>query len=249
MATAYLIILAMKSLLQREEQGWVSGGFPWRALALSAVLHALLLSALTPWLAGEAAGVAPRQALHAELRAEAARVIAPLAVPREPTLAAASRALRPAAAVGTTAVANQAPAPADSLPAVAHAAEPGGIPQAGAATGPVTVAIAPAVAPPGPDASGLRQFRLALAGEARRFRSYPEAARRAGLSGTAEVRVAVEAGGAARTAELSRSSGHAALDAAALEMLSKAAPRAALPESLRGQSFAVLLPVVFEVEE
>jgi protein TonB len=101
----------------------------------------------------------------------------------------------------------------------------------------------------GPDAAGLRQFRLALAGEARRHRSYPEAARRAGLSGTAEVRVAVAAGGATRSAELSRSSGHAELDAAALEMLSRAALRTPLPDSLRGQDFAVLLPVVFEVEE
>lgn len=236
-------------MLQRAEQMRDSRGFPWRALVLSAGFHALLLSALTPWLAGEAAGVAPRQALHAELRAGAVPVIAPAAVPREPTFAAASRALRPAAVVGTAAVASPAPTPADSPSAVAHAAEPGGIPQAGAATGPVTVAIAPAVAPAGPDASGLRQFRLALAGEARRFRSYPEAARRAGLSGTAEVRVAVAAGGAARSAELVRSSGHAALDAAALEMLGKAAPRTPLPESLLGQSFAVLLPVVFEVEE
>lgn len=236
-------------MLQRMEQVWDSGGFPWRALALSAALHGLLLAALAPWIGSEAAGIAPRSALHAELRAEAAPVIAPAAVPREPTFAAAPSVLRPAAEARTAAVAAPAPIPLATPSTVAQPAEPGGIPQAGAAAGPVTVAIAPAAAPAGPDASGLRQFRLALAGEARRFRSYPEAARRAGLSGTAEVRVAVAAGGAARSAELVRSSGHAALDAAALEMLGKAAPRAPLPESLRGQSFAVLLPVVFEVEE
>jgi protein TonB len=53
----------------------------------------------------------------------------------------------------------------------------------------------------------------------------------------------------ARHAVLARSSGHEILDQAALEMLRQAAARAVLPESLRGQSFAVLLPVVFEVKE
>jgi protein TonB len=107
--------------------------------------------------------------------------------------------------------------------------------------------LSPPVETHGPDAAGLRQYRLALAGEARRFRRYPVAARRAGLSGTAEIRVAVASG--ERSAELSRSSGHAALDDAALEMLRQAAVHARLPESLHGRDFAVLLPVVFEVEE
>lgn len=101
----------------------------------------------------------------------------------------------------------------------------------------------------GPDAAGLRQYRLALAGEAKRFRRYPEMARRTGLSGTAEVRVVVTAAGGGRQTALNRSSGHASLDAAALEMLRQAVERAELPASLRGQNFAVLLPVVFEVEE
>ncbi len=95
----------------------------------------------------------------------------------------------------------------------------------------------------------MRQYRLALAGEARRFRRYPDAARREGITGTAEVRVTVAAAGAARHAELAHSSGHAVLDAAALDMLRQATARALLPESLRGQDFAVLLPVVFEVEQ
>jgi len=101
----------------------------------------------------------------------------------------------------------------------------------------------------GPDAAGLRQFRLALASEARRFRRYPEVARRAGLSGTVEVRVIVDAGGLTRRTDLTRSSGHEVLDTAALEMLHRAVVRTGLPESLRGQEFAVLLPVVFAVEE
>ena len=99
----------------------------------------------------------------------------------------------------------------------------------------------------GPDAAGLRQYRMSLAGEARRHKRFPEAARRAGLSGTAEVRIAVTSFD--RQAELTRSSGHVLLDNAALEMLRLAAARAPLPEALRGQQFTVLLPVVFEVED
>jgi protein TonB len=115
--------------------------------------------------------------------------------------------------------------------------------------GPATVAMAKELSDRGANAAGLRQFRMALAVEARRFRRYPEAARRDGLTGTAEVRVMVETGLPARRVDLSRSSGYAVLDTAALEMLRQAVTRVELPESLRGQSFAVLLPVVFEVEE
>jgi protein TonB len=100
-----------------------------------------------------------------------------------------------------------------------------------------------------PDAAGLRQYRLALASEARRYKRYPEAARRAGLAGTVEVRIKVATSGAAPQTELTRSSGVAQLDAAALEMLHRAAERTVLPEVLRNRPFAVLLPVVFEVAE
>lgn len=103
-------------------------------------------------------------------------------------------------------------------------------------------------APAGVDVASLRLYRLALASEARRFRHYPEAAKRAGLTGTAEVRVASGLG-AVRPPELVRSSGHALLDAAALEMVSAAAQRVAVPEGLRGHDFSVVLPVVFNVRE
>jgi len=95
--------------------------------------------------------------------------------------------------------------------------------------------------------AGLRQYRLALASQAREFRRYPVAARRAGLAGTVEVEIAVSEGKA--RAGIVRSSGHAALDVAALDMLQKAAARTALPQALHGKSFSVLLPVSFALEE
>ena len=124
----------------------------------------------------------------------------------------------------------------------------GGEPVAAVVTSP-SVAL-PAPAEPGaPDAAGLRQYRLALASEARRYRRYPEAARRAGLTGTVEVRINVAASGISPQTELTRSSGYAQLDTAALEMLRLAAERTILPQALLNRQFAVLLPVVFEVEE
>lgn len=206
----------------------------------------MLLAALAPWIAGDSGGVAPQAVLQAVLRP----ILGPVAVLPASTLPAPPPPARrhPLVVPGApAAVATAMPAEVPSAPV--RPAEPGGIPQARASAEMPTVALASNEVPGGPDAAGLRQFRLALAGEARHYRSYPEAARRAGLSGIAEVRVSVEAGGAARSAALNRSSGHAVLDAAALEMLSKAASRAPLPDTLRGQNFAVLLPVVFEVED
>jgi len=100
----------------------------------------------------------------------------------------------------------------------------------------------------GVDADGLRQYRLALAREARRYKRYPERALLAGIGGTAEVRVELGAGAMPLT-RLARSSGNEALDTAALEMMRQAAPRTTLPEALRGRAFAVSLPVIFDASE
>ncbi|HZV55530.1 MAG TPA: TonB family protein [Rhodocyclaceae bacterium] len=92
-------------------------------------------------------------------------------------------------------------------------------------------------------------YRLALAREARRHKRYPVQAIDAGWGGTAEVRVAVRADGVAQSAALEKSSGHAVLDDAALDMLRHALTATPVPPALRGQAFAVNLPVVFELPE
>lgn len=97
------------------------------------------------------------------------------------------------------------------------------------------------------DADGVRQYRMALAVEARRFKRYPPIALAEEISGTVEVRVAVAAGGQTQEVALARSSGYEALDDAALDMLRKAAPRTAVPELLRRRPFVIDLPVVFNV--
>lgn len=235
----------------RNEQVRAAPGFPLRPLVLSLALHFGVMAAWLPLLAGHALQVLPSAPLQGVLltptQQETVAVVATSpAVPPAPTLRK----------LAATAQRQESPPQPNAPP---PAAEPAvSFPQASAVAGgisresselPNVAVVERQPTPSGPDQAGLRQFRLALAGEARKHRRYPETARRAGLTGTAEVRIAIEAGGLARHADLSRSSGHDVLDKAALEMLRMAATRAVLPESLRGQSFAVLMPVVFEVED
>ncbi|MEW6513240.1 MAG: TonB family protein [Pseudomonadota bacterium] len=225
-----------------------------RALGWSLGLHALVLGLCSGALPLESTGIAPAEPLQASLRAQP-DAVAQVAVSAAPVAAPAPVRYRPQPQQVLRPVLTEPDAvpsaptfteTAGSEPAVPAAV--GGVPSTPTETKAVTVALADARETRGPDAAGLRQYRLALAGEARRYRNYPEAARREGIAGTAEVRISVSAG-IARHTELARSSGYDALDSAALEMLRAAAARTLLPESLRGQEFAVLLPVVFNVEE
>jgi periplasmic protein TonB len=239
----------MFSLSRPQEKAHENGGIPLRALSWSLALHALVLGALLSLPALEFAGRAPAAPLQAMLQS----------VTRTPEAVAPAPTFAPPARKPIVQVAHQ---PSESAPSavsqeltfasrgeeVPAAVPVGGIASPRTTSAPATVALPMPTTAPGPDAAGLRQYRLALAGEARRHRNYPDAARREGVTGTAEVRVSVNAG-TQRQAELARSSGHAVLDSAALEMLRAAAAHAQVPESLRGQAFAVLLPVVFEVED
>ena len=101
----------------------------------------------------------------------------------------------------------------------------------------------------GDAADGLRGYRLALAVQARRFKRYPAQAMASGWAGSAEIRIEIGSDGRPRAATLVRSSGHELLDRAALAMIDAGALRARLPESLRDRAFAVVLPVVFSLEE
>jgi len=244
----------MESSLQRHEQRREPTGFPLRPLALSLALHIGLLAGWMPEYSSAARQIPPAAVLHGVLlpASQSGESALPSAIPPvptyKPTESLAPRSPRPKP------VQTQVPAlavpPAPTFEQSAASLSAGGAPVLHEADAKTNVALAPATpSESGPDQAGLRQFRLSLAGEARRFRRYPESARKAGLAGTSEVRVAVAAGGGARHTDLARSSGHEVLDQAALDMLRQAAMRTALPESLRGQNFAVLLPVVFEVEE
>ena len=215
-----------------------------RALAISLLLHFLLLWPSPP----ERRADEPSVPLTATLReppavAEPSAPRSAAAVPAAPAPAARRReAARPRAVF----------ADAAALPAVAAAATSAApsttdvLPRSENLPARVATAAAAAVAPAADgSAEGMRQYRLALAVEARRFKRYPPRALDAGIGGTAEIRIEI-ADGRMREVALARPSGDASLDAAALEMMRKAAPRTAVPETLRGREFVVSLPIVFD---
>lgn len=151
----------------------------------------------------------------------------PTAVPQAPAIAAAPA---PPPAPGSTL---SAPVAAT---VVSAAASPSG-------------ALLTQVNASGEALDGLRGYRLSVASEARRFKRYPPQAMAAGWAGTTEVRFEVGGDGRPRAATVTRSSGHEPLDRAALAMIDAGALRARLPESLHGRNFAVVLPVVFNLDD
>ena len=97
------------------------------------------------------------------------------------------------------------------------------------------------------DADGLRRYRLALARETRRAWVYPQQALMHKLEGTTEIRLELLAGGRFAAARIEKSSGHTALDDAALKIITSAANAAPVPNSLLGEPVSILLPVVFSI--
>lgn len=242
---------------QRREQEAETRRRLRRGLGWSLALHALVLGIAlnVPRLRDGAGSPA---VVEGPLQAHLVRAAAPEMAPPAPV--EINRPRRSAAVPPTPVlVARQAeqsvravpPAPTLAVEPLPVAAEP--VPAASnARPGPATVASLPAPAADagaGADADALRGYRMALAVQARRFKRYPAQAQAAGWTGTAEVRLAIERGGRAGVAELARSSGHDALDRAALAMVDAAAQRAPVPPVLQQQGFAVLLPVVFNLEE
>ena len=193
--------------------------FPlWQALAASLALHALLAAQTL---------TPPRrtsldQPLAATLRESAPRRLETRKL--EPDSAAAG-AERKQVQARSSALARRTPA---ALPVAAQAA---------------VEAAAPAV-----DAEGLSSYRFGLARAARGLLRYPEAALVAGLGGRLTVRLEVAASGAAAPPRLVASSGSELLDAAALDLVARAASATAVPERLRGAAFSVVLPLEFDPE-
>lgn len=96
---------------------------------------------------------------------------------------------------------------------------------------------------------GIRQYRLNLAREARRFKSYPGVARERGWEGDVVIVVNTVAGAELPQVALGQSSGRALLDEAAINLVGQAVRNAAIPDSLRGRSFALTLPIQFRLDE
>ncbi len=227
------------------------------AILASLVFHLLLLWPALPRLPGKESLL-----LQATLRPSPPAPAAPAPplppLPPRAEVSAPVPALRPPV-LATTSLDLPRPPPVPPGPAIA--ADPAPPPAPGPAlTAAAAVAVAPVAGSPsgalltqanasGAALDGLRGYRLSVATQARRFKRYPPQAMAAGWAGTAEVRLEVGSDGRPRAATVDRSSGHEPLDRAALTMIDAGALRALLPESLRGRNFAVVLPVVFSLDD
>ena len=98
-------------------------------------------------------------------------------------------------------------------------------------------------------AESKKSYLFAIAAEARRVKKYPPRAFAAGLTGTAEIHIAVAAGGNVQPPHLQKSSGSAEIDNAALAFVGLALKRTPVPESLRSQAFEFMLPVSFRIND
>ena len=209
-----------------------------RALLLSLGLHALLLLQAVPGVSspGSQRGLnSTGSAVDATLRGMiAAPAVTPAAMNPAPVAVARAASVNP---LRSAAVRQD-----QSSPEVAVERFPDGREAPSLAGAASTAAPSDGEAV---DAGGLRQYRLSLALESRRFKRYPQEALEQRWSGTAQLRVAIAASGVPQSVQLVNSSGHEALDAAALEMTRMAALSAAVPASLRGRPFSVPLPVEF----
>jgi periplasmic protein TonB len=224
------------------------------AIAASLALHLLVL---WPDRVRQLTKDAP-SLLHATLRARSQPVAesapAPPPLPAKAPQAAAAAAptlASPARTPDTPSLESPKSAPVPQVP-------PAVVDSGGAKPVPAAAPSAPAAvsgglltegAASGEAADGLRGYRLAVAVQARRFKRYPAQAMASGWAGTAEVRIEVGSDGRPRPATIARSSGHEVLDRAALTTIDAGALRARLPDSLRGKAFAVVLPVVFNLDE
>lgn len=93
----------------------------------------------------------------------------------------------------------------------------------------------------------LPSYRQRLAAHLQRFKRYPTEARASGVQGTATLSFTVGRGGQVLSARLARSSGHPALDAETLAMVSRAQPLPPFPPEITQASLNFSVPVNFSV--
>ena len=98
-------------------------------------------------------------------------------------------------------------------------------------------------------ADDVRQYRTALAINARRYKRYPALAREQGWEGNVEIAIDFRKAVPNPEVSLVRSSGKAVLDDQALEMIRQAARVTEMPSRLADNEFRVVLPVEFSLEE
>lgn len=98
-------------------------------------------------------------------------------------------------------------------------------------------------------ADALRDYRLQLARQARRLKSYPPLARQRGQEGTVELVLSHPLAGSTVLVQLQRRSGVEALDNQALQMMEKVVRQVELPSSLNDKVFQMSLSIEYRLED
>lgn len=96
-------------------------------------------------------------------------------------------------------------------------------------------------------AAASASYAQRLVAHLQRFKQYPAAARAAGQQGIARVAFTVTRGGGVSGIRLAGSSGHAALDAETLAMVSRAQPMPPFPPEITERSKSFVLPMSYFV--
>jgi protein TonB len=111
-------------------------------------------------------------------------------------------------------------------------------------------AAAPRQAPSvalGADRDDVQRYLAALMRQLHRYKSYPSALKRDKVEGHVVVQFTLNAGGQIVASRVERSSGHAGLDQAALQMLARANPLPAIPDSMNRTELTLSVPVEYSL--
>ena len=95
----------------------------------------------------------------------------------------------------------------------------------------------------------IQTYRALLTTAAQRFKRYPALARNRGWEGRAEVALEYLDSNPEPVVSLKTSCGKSILDDQALEMIRQAVHSTVIPETLKGKSFRLLLPVEFSLQD
>ncbi len=93
----------------------------------------------------------------------------------------------------------------------------------------------------------LRRYVTALMRQLNRYKTYPRELKKAKVEGTVVLEFTIDADGRLLVSAVQRSSGHADLDRAAMDMLARANPLPAIPDSLDRDELALAIPVEYSL--
>jgi protein TonB len=99
------------------------------------------------------------------------------------------------------------------------------------------------------DARTKAQWQREVVAHLGRFKRYPAAARDRSETGEIMLKLALDRSGRVADAEVVRSSGSSRLDAAALEMATRASPLPPPPGQIPGETIELLVPVRFQLKD